>query len=231
MSSVPTVVKVLQYLVNTTSPSTYNDISRAVQEGQALVDKALAELMARGLVDRRGRDYSYRASPEADELCRKMLALYDRVMVSQRKELLVRGLLSLPGLRCLWRVSKLLDVVEKEGLAREDIIPFLDEEVRAGYVSRAKIMFVARIPFTAPPFIPYYRIDDFRGVEADEYEQMKEQCARLGLSIKDEQYVAGTYPAEIAQPAVRYLEREKRQLRDILKEDAFQEWPGLTYSW
>jgi DNA-binding HxlR family transcriptional regulator len=232
MSNLPTAVKVLKYLMDVSEPSTYSDISRAVNEGQVLVDRALTELMARGFIDRHGEDrYHYRATSEADELCRKLFALYGKVSARPQKELLVRGLLSQPGPRYLWHMNKLLEVLDREGFAREDAAPFLDKETRKGYLKRVRIIFVARISFTAPPFIPYYYMSDFRSVDANEYEQLKQQCRSLGLLMNEEDYMMDAYPPELSQPAIQYVEKEKRQIRDMLREEAFRQWQGLTYSW
>ena len=232
MYNLPTVVKVLKHLMTAPEPSLYNDITRAVHEGQVLVDRALAELIGRGVVDMCGEaSYHYRATPETDEFCQRLFALYDKVMSRSQKELFVRGLLSQPGPRYLWRISKLLEVLEREGFAREDAIQFLDQETKKGYIRRVKIIFVARISFMAPPFIPYYYMSDFRNVDNDEYEQLKQQGDRLGFAMDEEDYLMGTYPPELSQPAVQYVEKEKRQIRDMLKEEAFRQWQGLTYSW
>ena len=232
MANLPAAVKVLKYLKDVSVPSTPSDISRAVYEGQALVDRALTELVARGLIDRHGEDqYAYRATPEAGELCRKLFALYDKVNARLQMELLVRGLLSQPGPRYLWHKNKLLEVLERDGFVREDAALFLDRETKKGCIKRVRVIFVARISFTAPPFIPYYYMSDFRNVDADEHEQLRQQCRTLGLSMSEEDYLMGAYPSEPSQPAIRYLEKEKRQIRDILREEAFQQWQGLTYSW
>ncbi len=200
-------------------------------EGQALLDRAIAVLVAQGLVEREGEDYRYRASGGTDELCRKLFALYDRVVTRPHNELLVRGILSMPGPRYLWRMSNLLELLEKEGFAREEAIPFLDEEVEKEYIKKVRIIFVARVSFALPPFIPYYRISDFRNVEGDEYEQLREQCQNLGLTMTEEHYLTGAYPPELSEPAVQYLEKEKRQIGGRLREEAFRQWQGLTYSW
>lgn len=232
MSNLPTAVKVLKYLRDVSAPSTQNDISRVVREGQAHVRRALTELMARGLIDRRGEDhYHYRATPEADELCQKLFALYDKVSTRPQKELLVRGLLSQPAPRYLWHMNKLLEVIEREGFSREDAIPFLDQETEKGYIKRVRMIFVARIPFTAPPFIPYYNMSDIRNIEPNEYEQLKQQYHNSGLIMNEENYLMGAYPPELSQTAAQYVEKEKRQMRDMLWEEAFQQWQGLTYSW
>jgi len=232
MSDLPTAVKVLKYLMSVSAPSTHSNITRAVREGQTLVDRALDELIARGLIDECEEGYyQYRAIPEADELCQKLFALYDRVSTRLEKELLARGLLSQPGPRYLWQLNKLLEVLEREGFTREDVVPFLDQETKRGYIQRIKIIFVARIPFTAPPFIPYYYISDFRNIDPNEYEQLEQQCHNSGLSMSEEYYIAGAYPPELSQPAIQYVEKEKRQVRDMLREEAFQQWRGLSYSW
>ncbi len=203
-----------------------------MRDGQAQVRRALAELVARELIDRHGEDYyRYRATPKADELCRKLFALYDKVSTRPQKELLVRGLLSQPGPRYLWYINKLLEVLEREGFTREDAIPFLNQETERGYIKRVRMIFVARIPFTAPPFIPYYYMSDFRNIDPNEYEQLKQQCRNSGLLMNEEYYLVGTYPPELSQPATQYVEKEKRQMRDMLWEEVSQQWQGLIYSW
>ena len=232
MSDLPTALKVLKYLRDISAPSTHSNITRVVREGQTLVARALDELIARGLIDKCGDDqYQYRSTPEADELCQKLFALYDKVSTRSQKELLARGLLSQPGTRYLWQMNKLLEVLEREGFTRGDAVPFLDLEAKKGHIQRIKIIFVARIPFTAPPFIPYYYISDFRNIDPDEYEQLGQQCRNSGLSMSEEYYITGAYPSELSQPAIQYVEKEKRQVRDMLREEAFQQWRGLSYSW
>ena len=232
MSDLPAAVKILKYLIDVSAPSTHNDISRAVREGQAYVHRALTELMARGLIDRHGEDqYCYRATPEADEFCRKLFALYDKVSTRPQKELLLRGLISQVSPSYLWHMNKLLGVLEGEGFARENAVPFIDQETEKGYIKRVRMIFVARIPFTAPPFIPYYYMSDIRNIDSKEYEQLKQQCHNSGLFINEENYLMGAYPSELSQPAVQYVEQEKRQIRDMLRDEAFQQWQGLSYSW
>jgi len=232
MSNLPTVVKVLKYLRDVPAPSTHIDISRAVREGQVQVHRALTELVTRGLIDRCGEDcYLYRVTPEADEFYRKLFALYDKVSTRPQKELLVRGLLSQPGPRYLWHRNKLLEVLEEEGFSQEEAVPFLEQETEKGYIKSIKMIFVVRLPFTAPPFIPYYNMSDLRSIESDEHEQLGQQCRNSGLLMSEENYLIGKYPLELSRTAVQYVEKEKRQMRDALWEEAFQQWQGLTYSW
>jgi len=49
--------------------------------------------------------------------------------------------------------------------------------------------------------------------------------------MNEENYLMGAYPPELSQPAIQYVEKEKRQMRDTLWEEAFKQWQGLTYSW
>jgi hypothetical protein len=232
VSNMPTAVKVLKHLRETSAPSTSTNISRAVREGQTLVDKALAELVARGLLLRNSGDYyQYRKTPEADQLCQRLFALYDKLSTRPGKELLVRGLLSQPSPRYLWHVNKLLEVIEREGFSRKDAIQFLDGETGKGYIKKVRMIFVARTPFVAPPFIPYYYMSGFRNIDPNEYDKLTQQCHSSGLLMNEESYLMGAYPPELSQPAIQYVEKEKRQMRDTLWEEAFKQWQGLTYSW
>jgi hypothetical protein len=232
MSKLPTVVKVLKYLRDEPTPSTYIDINRAIRDGQVQVRRALTELVARGLIDRCDNDrYLYRATPDANALFQKLSALYDKVSTRQQKELLIRGLLSQPGPRYLWHRNKLLEVLEGEGFTKEETVLFLDQETEKGYINNIKVIFVISFPFTAPPFIPYYNMSDLRNIKPEEYKQLAQQCRKSGLSTSEENYLIGKYPLEVSRTAVQYIEEEKHQMRDVLWEGAFQQWQGLTYSW
>lgn len=222
MSDAPTLVKVLRYLRDNTAPSTYNDIISTVQEGQVLIDRALNKLLTEGIVERRDQYYCYTATPRAEELCQKLFALYEKMAKSSQLELLARGLLCQSGKYYVLRVNTFLQVLGKEGFTQEDMTHFLNGEVERGYVKRVRGFFVAKVSASARLFMPsYYPV---RQVSADEYRQLKERASDSGLLCSEEDYFIGAYPAELAEPTIRYMETRKQELKQVLEREPLREW-------
>jgi hypothetical protein len=191
-----------------------------VQEGQALVNRALKRLVAEGIVDSCEERYWYNATPRVEEFCQKLFTLYEKVLRRRQMELLAPGLLSQVGGRYLLRMDPFLQVLEKEGFTMEDVTHFLDEEIERGYVKRVRVIFIARASLLPPLFVPSYYASHLH-VNTDEYEQLKERCYDLGLSVNEEDYLIGDYPAELAEPAIQYMETEKQEVIQALKEEPF----------
>ena len=224
MYGVPTLVKVLRYLRGNAAPSTYNDIISGVDEGQALVDRALNKLIAEGIVDHRDEGYCYCATPRAEELCEKLFALYDRVAARPRLELLARGLLCQARGHYLLRMNTFLEVLEEEGFAREDVARFLDGEIERGYVKRTRGALAGRDSILPPMFVPSYYA--FRQTSTRQRWQLDERFSELDRLSGEEDYLIGVYPVEVAEPAVRELERERPGLSQVLKREALRQWYG-----
>jgi len=225
MSDVPTLVKVLRYLRDSSEPSSYNDIISAVQEGQAPVDRALKKLVAEGMVDSRDSRYCYAATPRAEELCQKLFALYERVLARPQLELLARGLICQADEYYPLRMNTLLRVLDKEGFALEDVTQFLDGEVERGHVKRVSAIFGGRVSGSPPLFTPYYL--GLPQIDQHEYRQLEEWSGDSGLVCSQGDYLIGDYPAELAEPAIRYVETVKPELKQVIIGEALQGWYGL----
>ena len=214
MSDMPAIVKILKYLRKSTAPSTYGDIISVVDEGQVYVDRAIKKLTAEGIINNEGQHYFYNATAKAEEFCNKLFSLYDTV--TRRPQM---------------KLNTLLEVLEKEGFAAEEVIRFIEEESSKGYLKRVKLVFIARESFSPPQFIPPHRLPYLREVSSDEQEQLKEYCNKLDLSLNEVDYVMGSYPAELAEPAIQFLEKDKSYIREKLREDAFRQRRRMRRIW
>ena len=222
MSDAPTLVKVLRYLRGNTAPCTYNDIISTVPEGQVLVDRALNELLAEGIVERRDQHYCYVATPKAEELCEKLFALYEKIAKRSQLELLARGLLSEAGRYYVLRVSTFLEALEKEGFACEDATRFLEGEVKRGYVRRQRGFFIAEVSASTRLLMPSnYPV---RQISAGEYRRLVKRSRDSGILCSEEDYLIGAYPAELAEPAKGFMERGKPELRRVLIKEPLRDW-------
>ena len=225
MSDVPTLLKVLRYLRANSESSSYNDIISAVHEGQALVDRALNKLVAEGIVNSRDEGYCYTATPRAEELSQKLFALYEKAASRQRLELLGRGLICQAEEYYPLRSGTFVHVLEREGFAFEDVTRFLDGEVEKGYVKKVPGIFGARVSGSPPLFIPPY----YGSWQTSRYQFQhvgEWSCASVPPHGEDD-YVIGDYPAELAEPAIRYMEAEKPGLRQVPMGEVFRRWYGL----
>ena len=226
----PTIIKILRHL-RTGEAGTRADIIKAVTEGQEYVDRALSDLLSRGIITRQEERYAYSATLEADNFCEKLFALYHRLVRTPQKESLVRGLLSQRNLRYLFRLRALLEILEKEGFAAEEVTSFLEDERRSGYISTVRVVFVSQAPLPAPLYIPAHYMSYFGNVEADEFEGLQERYRGSGRELKAEDYLIGTYPPEMANEAINYLDREKPEIIEALRRQAFSESYGFRHWW
>ena len=231
MSDMPAIVKILKYLRKSTAPRTYADIISVVDEGQVYVDGALKKLTAEGIINDKGQHYFYNATAKAEGFCNKLFSLYDTVTRRPQMELLVRGLLCQPISHNLMKLDTLLEVLGKEGFAAGEVNRFVEEESSKGYLKRVKLVFITRESFSPPQFIPPHRLPYLREVSSDEQEQLKEYCNKLDLSLNKVDYVMGSYPAELAEPAIQFLEKDKSYIREKLREDAFQQRRRMRRIW
>ena len=206
-------------------PRSYNDIISAVHEGQALVERALNRLITEGIVDRRDEGYCYTATPRADELSQKLFALYEKAASRQRLELLGRGLICQAEEYYPLRLGTFVQVLEREGFAFEDVTRFLDGEVEKGYVKRVPGIFGARVsgspPLCIPPYYGLWQTSEYQ------FEHVREGSCGAVPSHGEEDYLIGDYPAELAEPAIRYVETERSGLRQVPTEWVFRGCYGL----
>lgn len=231
MSEMPTIVKILGYLRDSKTARDYPDIISNVGEGQEYLDKALEKLVSGGIIANEGGSYHYEATPRTEEFCQKMFALYEKVIKKPHLELLIRGLLCQFPSRYLVHLSTLHKVLEREGISKEQINAFLQQEIGAGHVKKIKLIYVGKASLPFPLYIPSYYFSYLRNIASIEYEKVEEYCQSSGLLFHEEDYLLGDYPSELANPAREYLQREKQQMLDALKEQALGQWISLRLSW
>jgi len=227
MSDMPTLVKILRYLHSNAAPTTHANIITAVQKEQDVVDKALNELVVQGIVNTREGYYYYSATPKAEEFSQKLFAVYEKVLRTPEMELLVCGLLSRAGGGHLLRMNTLLHVLAMEGFATDDVFHLLDEEVGRGYIKKVQVIFIGMVLPLPPVLVPASYASRLR-VNAAEYELAKAWCQDSGSSSIEENYLIGTYPNDLAEMGIQYVETEKqRAVTEVLREEAAQQETGI----
>lgn len=259
MSSMPALVIMLKYLRDNPEWADLNDVITATGESQTRAEKALAKLSESGIIESDGAHYHYVPTEKAEDFARKFLGLYGKIIQAPQLELTVRGILSSIGHPASYlRLTRIIEVMEKEGFNREEVGSFLERETAKGRIERLHVIFtqtrpgsagatayqypsanskwlrvipIPRVPYPSPLAISTYYMSSSQDVSAEEVARLKEEYQSSNTAAAEEEYIMGIYPSELSEPAVKYLATEKAGMLKALKEEAFQQWFGLRYNW
>lgn len=223
MLSIPVSIKVLKFLmVNQARKLTNREIADGIKEDQKYVDKALEELVERGIVVEKKNFYSYVSTNRSKEFSEKITKLYEKVTRMRLEKLLIRGLLCEGPLN----MNDLLETLEMEGFDREEIRSLLEEDMKKGYIKKIKFPELRNLYYYYPfirRFFWYFRQQpDERG----DYERLGEYLKRQGLQVQEEDYLVGSYPKEIANIAREYVNSEHQEIRrKLIILPLYSNWP------
>ncbi len=259
MSVMPPLVRVLKYLRDHPGWNRSTDVITALGESQTRVERALAKLVESDIIESDNDSVRYVSTAKAEDFSARFFALYGKIVEEPELELMFRGILMAVGQPAAYlRLGRLTEVLEKEGFRREEINALLDREAAKGRVEKLSIIFTAnrlgsaaavayqypgnnsrwcrvipisRVPFPHPLAISTYYMSTSRDVDTEEVKRLREEYLSGSTGAIEEEYILGTYSSELSEPAVKYLTREKSEILKALKEEAFQQWFGLRYSW
>ena len=227
MFRIPTLVRILKYLRDEATPHTYEDIISETLVSQGNIEKALTKLVESGVVQVEGGLYRYIPTPKAEELCQKLFTLYEQVLQQPRLELLLRGILSQSAPHYFLRKATLVEMLEREGFSSQEVARIIEEEIEKGYLRQLKLVFVTKLPFSPPVYVPLGYISHFGPIPSREYEALREYSQIRGLNFLEEDYLQADYPPELAEQGQKYLESETGEILERLREEAFRQWYGL----
>ncbi len=217
----PTLVRILRILQDKGGKASEEEIRGALSgEKPAYIDRAFEELRNRGILRREGDLWEISSSPEIEALVQKLFALYEKVARAAKKEMLVRGILSRTSWHYLLRFEVLLEILEQEGFEREEIREFIQKEVERGYIEKFKVVWVGKAS-GAPIFMPSYYLSYLAYISPEEYRKLR---GNTSVPVFEDEYLLGKYPDEVAAPAREYMEREHKELCNMLRERAFFHW-------
>ncbi|MFH1639429.1 MAG: hypothetical protein ABIB93_03840 [Chloroflexota bacterium] len=258
MTETPTLLKVLKYLRDCGKSATADDVITAIGESQTRVTLAIAKLVSVGVIKNAAGSLRYSHTARAEEFSQKFFELYEKVIRQPEMEILVRGLLCHIGNpRAYLRTERLLEALEKEGFSRDTVTEFLDREERRRCIERLKVIFtnrgpgsaaavayqyrggskwlrvipIPRVPYPSPLAISTYYMSSSRDVSTQAVTRLREEFLGSDPSANEEDYIIGLYPSKVSGQALKYLLNEKPEMARALKEEAFQQWYGLRYSW
>ncbi|MBA7608954.1 hypothetical protein ES703_16139 [subsurface metagenome] len=113
------LLKSLQLLRNTSELLTEEEIAARIEEDQGYVARALEKLAQRKVIAKTGEFYRYQKTSTSEKFSQRMLAVYDKIGESQKRESLIVDLLYTAVHKYLLRANTLLKVLER----KKDLIP------------------------------------------------------------------------------------------------------------
>jgi HEPN domain-containing protein len=255
----PSLVAVLKYLRDNPEWFNLNDVITATKESQTRAEKAIAKLAGEGIIECEGPRFRYAPTEKTEDFAQKFLGLYGKIIQGPQLELMVRGILSAIGHPSSYlRLTRLVEVLGKEGFDKEEVGAFIERENARGRIEKLHIIFtlsrpgsaaatayqrpsdnskwlrvipIPRVPYPSPLAISTYYMSSSRDVSAEEVARLKEEYFSSNPLAVEEEYIMGNYPPELSEPAVKYLTSEKAEMLKALKDEAFQQWFGLRYNW
>ena len=208
----PTIIKILKYLKDTKAKKTKEELSIIIGESPDYVNKALEKLIAVNIVVTKKNEYWYNTTPSSNKLAERLIELYGIAFRGPPKELLIRGLICQIPYQHMLHLPVLMEILEKEGIEKQELDQFLNQEIDNGYLERTSVIFYRYkfVPACMSPDYnpnPYYYTDRYRS-----HKQKDSNC-----ELKEEDYLIVQYPPELSNPAKEYMEKERAELIDNLR--------------
>jgi hypothetical protein len=221
----PAIIKILKYLKENRLRRTKEELALVTEEAPEYINQALAALDTAGLVKLEGDFYTYQAIPANEELFNQLLEVYQLVSQKPAQQLLIRGLICQIPSQYLFHAATLLGIFEEEGIELEELQQFLASEIEEGYLKKARIIYIGLdpsfIPICIPPYYLHY-LYHLGFVDQDSYFEIRQKYPKS--QFHEEDYFIAQYPAELATPAKEYLERERGDLKEMLRHKALSSW-------
>jgi hypothetical protein len=223
----PAVVKVIKYLKDTGAKKTQEELATIIDEPLEYVNKALGKLIAINVVTQEEEGYLYHATPDSNQFAAQLMEVYEKVNRKPAKEMLIRGLICQIPPQYLFHIHTLLEILQQEGVEREEFDQFLVQETAKGYLKRIRVVYIGKEPSIVPIYIPpyyFYRLHHLGIIDHQKYASLKQESK--DDEFQEEDYLIARYPPELANPAREYIERERGELRDNLRKRGLVSWGG-----
>jgi len=221
MLEMPTPVKVLKYLKEGGEELSAEELAARLDEPLDDVRRALRELERRSLVENVRGSYRYKKDSFSEEVARKVLRVYDRVVKEPSLELLLAGLLSTFS---PLRPSTVIKALEEAGGRRQEVEALIEEEIRKGNLRRVKAICVGQV-YSGSKYIPvgFYIIEEetSESEKRELIERLREYYSWVGLEgvAYEEDMLIGEYPPELAKAGRSYL-NEWKELKERVRREA-----------
>jgi len=223
----PAIVKLVNYLKDTGAKKTQEELATIIDEPLEYVNKALGRLTAIDVVTHEEGGYLYHATPDSDQFSAQLVEVYEKVNRKPAKEMLIRGLICQIPSQYLFHIHTLLEILQQEGVEREEFDQFLEQEIDKGYLKRIRVVYIGKrisiIPIYIPPYY-FYRLHHLGIIDHQEYDSLKQ--GDRDYEFQEEDYLIAQYPPELANPAREYIGRERGELRDNLRRRGLVSWGG-----
>lgn len=230
----PSIVKVLLCLKDSSSVISREHLIATIGELPHYIDKALNTLCVLGVVEKKAGGYRYKSGDQNDHFSTKLLRVYRVVNKERTRDLFVRGLICQVPQQYPIHLETLLDITQREGLDREGVLKFLQEEMSKGYVRRIGIVFSRTNSIGASVLLPVYLtpyhwlgLRDHGDIKTNEYDTIEEMDR--DRDPDEEDYVLAQYPAEMVGSAREFMREEGKELVHYLRGMDTMFWGGWLW--
>jgi hypothetical protein len=221
----PAIVKILKYLKESQLKRTEEEMAFIIAEAPEYVNRALTALDAAGIVKQEKGSYSYQTTPANEKLRQQLLEVYQILDQKPTRQLLMRGLICQVPSQYLFHAKTLIGLLEEAGIEPAEIEEFLASEVELGYLKKVRLLYIGLepsfIPICIPPYYFYY-LYHLGFIDQEKHYKLKQKYPEE--QFQEEDYLIVQYPTELATPAKEYLERERGDLREMLRHKALSNW-------
>ncbi len=221
----PAIPRVLLHLKEKAEGDGKASIMQSLPD-KAYTEKAIETLRTQGIIEEQDGLLRIVKGEENARTVEEIIRFYARVDAAARRRLLFRGILNSAQYACLVHLTTLKGLMETEGIDAEETEGLIEKDANLGLVERLPIMYRTRegLPHKSFPFIPVYYYPHFIAMKTDNAEHLRERLRHAGIVMKEEEYLLGHYPKQVAAQAREYVQREKEYIREKIKDEAFDVW-------
>lgn len=221
----PTIPRLLELLMERSGEGNEAFVTDNLPE-TTYTQRAIETLERQGIITRENGALKIVEGEENSRRISDIVRFYAAVGRASRANLLFRGILNSARYDCMVHLGTLIALMEAEGYDRADVDVLVDRDAREGYVERLKVIYRTRegVEHKCFPFIPVHYYPHFITMKSDNTEHLGPTPANTGVSMKEEEYLLGHYPKEVATQSRDYMKREKEHIGERITNEAFDVW-------
>jgi len=202
-----------------------------IGESRQDTERLLHRLATSGVVVQEGEGYRYAGSPESDGLGLKLAQVYNRVGERSARQALLRGYMVQVPPRHPLHLGTLLEVLQREGLGRDEAMRLLESEMAGGYVTAVDIAPDGltrdwKKSLYLPVCLTPHQLRRLRRKGRVVSPEVDGAGGSKEAQSVAETYVVASYPRTLSEPAREHAEREGHDLKKHFDRMGVIGWDG-----
>lgn len=220
----PTIIKILTHFRVAPGKVSSAQLAAIISEEYGHVNRVLDKLVSLTVIVEDDGLYHHPDTPTNREFFAKLVEVYDAVDRKRGNEVLARGLMCEIPSRYLFHLNTFLEMMEEEGISRQDSQELLQRDIELGYLRRVRIARLGIRPHPLPKYIPSYWFSHLRMFKWDEYLDFRQDSD--SSAIQEGDYLTRQYPPELVRMVQERLGRRREEIREKLHRKGLLDHPG-----